>query len=367
LRVPAGAYKALIVEPSAAVVLQAGRYYFDRFEVRPGGTVSIDNAAGSTQIWIRSTLSLAGAITKRDAKQNVLVGYAGRNRVRLTAALPGTLVAPRTTVELVRAAAPYQGAFFARNVVLAPGTVIQHRPFDIGANESDSTASSSVGTVPAAVPGSQISEVQSALLSCTYCFSIHICYPGDCSAAGPDEVVVCGDRCYDDMKCVDYNCSPGGGGGGGTGGGPDPDTIASCHSGCASTYFAAKAACSGSLDNNLDTCHANESTCEAKVAGDVINGFGLFGVIATSGVLSATYKTFAEAAFKAYGIARTVGELEAAGVALLPILASIQYHIVVDCWPAYTDCDELSRAAASQCFDAANQSQGSCHSDCGGA
>jgi hypothetical protein len=59
----------------------------------------------------------------------VLVGYAGAGSPRLAARFRGTLVAPHATVRLPATPEPHGGAFFAKDIVVADGAVIEHRAF----------------------------------------------------------------------------------------------------------------------------------------------------------------------------------------------------------------------------------------------
>jgi hypothetical protein len=124
-----GDYRALTIEPRTTVLIHSGTYRFASFHLKDNGFLEIDNSNGPVYIWIEDSLELSGSILDLYVAANILFGYAGREPLSLDSTVRATLVAPHSALELPATPRAHSGAFIARSIRLAPGALVQHRPF----------------------------------------------------------------------------------------------------------------------------------------------------------------------------------------------------------------------------------------------
>jgi hypothetical protein len=157
LAVAPGAYDSLTAEPGSTMVLSAGAYVLRSLTVKPDADLIVDNTNGPVYIWVRDRLSLEGNVVDLSMRPTLLFGYAGKEAPRLASRFRGTLVAPNSRVTLPATSEPHGGAFFARDIVVAEGAVIEHRTFVFEPSE---------GPPPAAVCGACIVGQAFAVRAC---------------------------------------------------------------------------------------------------------------------------------------------------------------------------------------------------------
>jgi hypothetical protein len=122
VELPPGEYGSVVVNAGAQVVLQSGSYRFDSLHVDRQATLSL--GSGEIVVHVASSLVHGGATTSGDT--SLVLGYLGSETAWIEASLAATVVAPRA--ELVMGSAPnsiYRGAFFARRIVVGPGTTVE--------------------------------------------------------------------------------------------------------------------------------------------------------------------------------------------------------------------------------------------------
>ncbi len=129
LDVPPGRYRSLVVDRNATMLIHSGQYIVEALEIRPLGTLNIDNLSGPVYVWIRNSLTVSGVVFEYAQWANVLFGYAGAAPPVITEAFHGTLVSPRADIVLPRTMVAHRGAFFGRNISVAEGATIKFASF----------------------------------------------------------------------------------------------------------------------------------------------------------------------------------------------------------------------------------------------
>jgi hypothetical protein len=106
-----------------------GAFYFEDLLIESGTTWAIDNSQGAVFIVVRGKMTLRGTQTNlAPSKRNVLFAVEGQEEPDLTESFRGVLWAPHATVHLPTADV-FQGAFFADELIVRPGTDYEHFPF----------------------------------------------------------------------------------------------------------------------------------------------------------------------------------------------------------------------------------------------
>jgi hypothetical protein len=124
---------ALAVLGKCGVKLGDGDYYFDSLDLEPDARLEIAGSS-STRIYVRNALTLRGKVSNTGARGPAghLFGYFGTGDVTLdrysssSNAFWGTVVAPNAT--LVLGTGRYNGAFYARKVVVHQASTVQWYP-----------------------------------------------------------------------------------------------------------------------------------------------------------------------------------------------------------------------------------------------
>ncbi len=129
--VPPGRYASLSVGADESATLSAGSYHFERLEIARGGQLRLHNVGDPLYIWVRDRLILRGALREATVLGNVLWGYGGVESPALETELRGTLVAPRARIVVRKTLRPHSGAFFARDILVERGALLEQRPFVI--------------------------------------------------------------------------------------------------------------------------------------------------------------------------------------------------------------------------------------------
>ena len=125
-----GDYGAVTLGAGATLSLKNGTYTFDSFSSSAGSTVLTTAKDTQLLVHIREGFLVRGRVTRSsDSNRGVLFTYQGKGAIALTQPFQGTLAAPFASLQLAATTEPHRGAFFAKNVALAPGAVVQHVPF----------------------------------------------------------------------------------------------------------------------------------------------------------------------------------------------------------------------------------------------
>lgn len=134
-----GAYEELTVSAGSSAAIRSGTYYFERLKVEPRGTLEIANTDGPVYVWVRDALELHGTMLDYSIEANVLFGYAGSKPVT-SRSFRGTLVAPAAAVRLQASSTAHSGAFYAREIRVESGAMVEQRTFPISPRELPSSA-----------------------------------------------------------------------------------------------------------------------------------------------------------------------------------------------------------------------------------
>jgi hypothetical protein len=126
-----GGFRNVVVKSRSTLTLAAGTYTFESLSLEPEATLTVNNASGPTHIFIRSSMTVRGAIASSVPNRfNVRFSFAGTSPVALEAPFLGTLVAPAAAVNLASVAAPgHRGAILAKSIEIHQWTTFEHRPF----------------------------------------------------------------------------------------------------------------------------------------------------------------------------------------------------------------------------------------------
>lgn len=122
----AGSYGSVALN-GGTLVLGAGTYYIDQLALQANTTLTINNNASPTFLYVRSSLAFRTNMT--GAPQNLLLGYLGTQATAIETPFKGTIVAPNASVRLAVGNTPHTGSVFAKTVVVDPGVELTLRTF----------------------------------------------------------------------------------------------------------------------------------------------------------------------------------------------------------------------------------------------
>ena len=124
-----GLYGSVTLKPNATLTLTPGVYIFHDLDIAPGASVQVSGSGSDpTFIYLIATLGYNGPIL---ASGDLLLGFAGSQQVVLKAPFHGTLVATAASLILDQIGAEHHsGAFFASDIQVRPGVVVEHHAFD---------------------------------------------------------------------------------------------------------------------------------------------------------------------------------------------------------------------------------------------
>lgn len=134
-----GAYTTVAVKSNAALVLQAGTYYFDTLDVEPGGRLVIPTGGDAVYIYVAQQITFRGIFDDGGDASRLFIGFAGTTAAFVESPARGTFVAPRASLVL-GGAGPHVGSFRAARIEVRSDTTVQYAPFRPDAVETASPA-----------------------------------------------------------------------------------------------------------------------------------------------------------------------------------------------------------------------------------
>jgi hypothetical protein len=127
-RISPGRYASIIVEPKALLEIEPGVYAADELLIGSNARAELVGAGG-LQFYVSSNVQYKGPIVVPDPSAFILA-YSGTTTAFLNEPFTGTLVAPHARVVLAGPGGTHHsGAWFAGDVDVRPGVVVEHRPF----------------------------------------------------------------------------------------------------------------------------------------------------------------------------------------------------------------------------------------------
>ena len=119
-----GEYGDVTVEPQAQLLLGAGLYRFRSLTVREQGSLRV--TAGDAVVHVANALQHAGD-TRLLGDASLVIGYFGSQPAAIVGSLQAAVIAPNASLTLGTAGhAVYTGSFFAKQVVVGPGTQVKY-------------------------------------------------------------------------------------------------------------------------------------------------------------------------------------------------------------------------------------------------
>jgi len=128
-----GRYSKVTVYSRATMTFKSGIYYLDSLIVEPQAILRVEAALGPVQIYVKGTLRLNVQLQYVSGKRgNLLFGVLGTTNPTFEEAMVGTVIAPKSTIELRRPASqkPHEGSFFAKSVRVLSDATVLHIPYD---------------------------------------------------------------------------------------------------------------------------------------------------------------------------------------------------------------------------------------------
>jgi hypothetical protein len=116
-------YGNVVVNSGATFRLSTGVYYFQAFTLDSGARLLL---GGPVTIFVSGSIVFRGSVqTPSGARPQIAIGYTGTAMVSFESRFDGVMVAPYAKVNLESVAAPgYSGAFLAKEIEVAQGTVV---------------------------------------------------------------------------------------------------------------------------------------------------------------------------------------------------------------------------------------------------
>jgi len=130
-----GYYNKLVVKQGAQATLSAGVYYFNDFDLEPGGTLRLVSTSGPVVIWVKNSFIFRGAYSdSAGGFPRVFAGYLGTTTAVVESKYRGTLSAPNAKIS-ISTIQSHEGAFHGLHLEVQPDTQICFRPFELRYNE----------------------------------------------------------------------------------------------------------------------------------------------------------------------------------------------------------------------------------------
>lgn len=128
-----GSYLALTVKPRGKLTLSSGSYYFRSLLFESQAEIRLNKANGPIFVYVLDSFIQRGRFIDGGGRlANALFGYFGSVAAAVEAPFLGTLIAPNAKITLATVSAPgHRGAFFGKDVELAPDTTVWMHPFGV--------------------------------------------------------------------------------------------------------------------------------------------------------------------------------------------------------------------------------------------
>jgi len=119
-----GDYGDVVVEPQGQLILSAGQYRFRSLTVRDQGSLRV--ASGDAVVHVADSLQHSGD-TRLLGDASLVIGYFGNSPATIVGSLQAAVIAPNAELNLGAAGhTSYSGTFFAKRVVVSPGTHLEY-------------------------------------------------------------------------------------------------------------------------------------------------------------------------------------------------------------------------------------------------
>lgn len=120
-----GEYGSVVLQARSTLNLEAGTYSFDSLNIEPDATLVVPPEI--TRIAVREGLTMKGSVEGSDP-QSLLFAHVGASGVHIQGDMIGTIVAPRSGVE-IQSERSYVGQVLARSVEVHQDAVFTAAPF----------------------------------------------------------------------------------------------------------------------------------------------------------------------------------------------------------------------------------------------
>jgi hypothetical protein len=110
-------------------VLTAGTYLFNTLSIAPAATLRVDNTSGTVGVNVALNIIELGIISSNGTPDQFVLGYTGVLPVPLVTNFSGIVIAPSASLSLAQPLfGNYAGAFYARDIQVAPGVRVTEYP-----------------------------------------------------------------------------------------------------------------------------------------------------------------------------------------------------------------------------------------------
>jgi hypothetical protein len=125
-----GSYDNVVVSPAGVLGLRAGTYLMSTLSVAPAATLDVDNTAGTVNVDVQKNIISLGAVQSNGQPNQFVLGFTGFLPVQLLTNFSGVVIAPTAALHLAQPIfGAYLGAFYARDISVAPGVKVTESPF----------------------------------------------------------------------------------------------------------------------------------------------------------------------------------------------------------------------------------------------
>jgi hypothetical protein len=134
-----GAYSDVRVDTFGTLVLTAGTYFFETFELAGDSRLNLDQSSGAVTLYVHQAMDYEGQIASiAGAPGGFVLGYAGTQPLEIgTPFLAGTLIAPNAEVAVTKHVAPgFTGELFAKQIDVEEHTTLVCDPVGLSAQQA---------------------------------------------------------------------------------------------------------------------------------------------------------------------------------------------------------------------------------------
>lgn len=127
-------HNAVTVNSRATLKISAGTYFVDRLTIEPQARIEVDDTAGPVVIVIGKSMIARGMwidVSDNDAAPELLIASEQTQAISLETAFDGFIVAPYATLRITGNDLIHRGAFFARDILVTPSSIVDSRSLDV--------------------------------------------------------------------------------------------------------------------------------------------------------------------------------------------------------------------------------------------